>query len=295
MQVSPENKSHGNQNPIAILMTMYNNEALGNRICRHLAKDFDVYVHIDKRSSAKIDEHNNVFVYKKFRTYWGSFNFVRAILYLLQQAYRKGYDRYILISGQDLPIKTNAEINEFFSNNNREYIWMQKMPVEGLVDNGGFDRVAHYHPNPFHRNRSAFSRGLYKLINSVFAVYSKIKPRTIDYEFYKGTTWWNLTHKCVSGILSFINENSLYSNRFRWTCICDEIFFHTIVSQIEGTTVVNNALRYIDWVSGPEYPRTLRLDDYERIITSDALFARKFDMNVDSSVISKVMDYVNAD
>jgi hypothetical protein len=99
---------------IAVMMLVHKNENQVNRLINHLSKGFDVYIHIDKRSSLKIYTQENIFVYKKYKTYWGSFNQIIATLYLLKKAHRKKYDRYILISGQELPIKTNTEIKIFF-------------------------------------------------------------------------------------------------------------------------------------------------------------------------------------
>lgn len=99
---------------IAIMMLVHNNERQVQRLINYLSNDFDKYVHIDKRCSLKINESENVFVFMKYKTYWGSFNLVIATLFLLRKAFKKGYERYILISGQDLPIKTNYEIINFF-------------------------------------------------------------------------------------------------------------------------------------------------------------------------------------
>lgn len=43
----------------------------------------------------------------------------------------------------------------------------------------------------------------------------------------------------------------------------------------------NMALRYIDWKTGPQYPRVLNENDFDKIKNSNCLFARKFDENID--------------
>ena len=50
----------------------------------------------------------------------------------------------------------------------------------------------------------------------------------------------------------------------------------------------NKCLRYVDWSSGPEFPRTMRVDDYDKIRNSDCLFARKFNRDVDRVIIDKI-------
>ena len=72
---------------IAVMMTVHKNDEQVNRLINHLSKDFDIFVHIDQRSSLKIRESGNVFVYKKHKVYWGSFNQIIATLYLLKKAF----------------------------------------------------------------------------------------------------------------------------------------------------------------------------------------------------------------
>ena len=157
---------------IAIMVLVHQNENQANRLIKHLSKGFDIYVHIDKKSSLKIENTDNIFVYKKYKVYWGSLNIVMATLHLMEEAYKKGYDRYILISGMDLPIKTNKEIVEFFKNNNNEYIQLDKMPIKGLVGNGGFDRVTKYWPNVYRRKENILCWSGYVIKRRLYAGFS---------------------------------------------------------------------------------------------------------------------------
>ena len=275
----------GEKRRIAIMMTVHKNKEQVRRLVNHLSKDFDVFIHIDRRSSLRINESENVFVFKKYKTYWGSFNQIMSTLFLINQAYNIGYERYLLISGQDLPIKTNKEILGFFEDNKKEYISGDKLPVKGLAGNGGLDRMTRYWLNP-HERSNFFMNYLYKFEILFFSLIAKIRPRPIDYEFHKGSNWINLTHRCVNKVLDYLNKNPQYIMRFKWTTCADEIFYHTIINLLEGLEVENENLRYVNWADGPEYPKTLRLEDYKKIIQSNnKLFARKFDENIDNKII----------
>lgn len=274
---------------IAVMITAHKNDEQVNRLINHLSKDFDIFIHIDKRSSLKIRETENVFVYKKYKVYWGSFNQIMATLYLLKKAFTQRYDRYILISGQDLPIKTNEEISDFFDNNDKEYISGQKLPIASLSGNGGLDRMTRYWVN--HRGRGKFliNRLYNRCERHFFNILSRKRPRPIDYEFHKGTNWINFTHKCVGKIFEYLDKNPQYIKRFKWTTCADEIFYHTILNLLEELEVENENLRYVNWTDGPEYPKTLRLEDYEKIIQSNnKLFARKFDEDIDKEIIEMI-------
>jgi len=50
-------------------------------------------------------------------------------------------------------------------------------------------------------------------------------------------------------------------------------------------------IRYIDWehYEGTS-PHTMRIEDYESLMKSDCLFARKFDSDIDSEIIEKIVD-----
>lgn len=273
----------------AIMMTVHKNEEQVNCLIDHLSKEFDVFVHVDKRCSLKICEQENVFVYRKYKVYWGSFNQIMATLFLLKKACSIGYDRYLLISGQDLPIKTNKEIIDFFDNNDKEYIEGSKMPVAGLSGNGGLDRMTKYWVNPRSHSKFLINRLYNKCERLFFNILSRKKPRPIDYEFYKGANWINFTHKCVKKIFEYLEKDPKYIKRFKWTTCADEIFYHTILNLLEGLEVENENLRYVNWTDGPEYPRILRTVDYEKIMNSNKkLFARKFDGSIDKGVMEMI-------
>ena len=70
------------------------------------------------------------------------------------------------------------------------------------------------------------------------------------------------------------------------------IFFQTLILNSPfKNTVVHNTLREIQWNGGPN-PKTYTLEDYQLICESEALFARKFDSEVDNEIIKKVYQYI---
>ena len=71
------------------------------------------------------------------------------------------------------------------------------------------------------------------------------------------------------------------------------MFFHTIIMNSKYKDKIYNynssyddihmALRYIDWVSGPEYSKILDEEDFKKIKdnkNTGCIFARKFDENI---------------
>jgi hypothetical protein len=83
-----------------------------------------------------------------------------------------------------------------------------------------------------------------------------------------------------------VESNPEFLIRFRHTLCPDEMFFQTAAHLIgSGMCGTAGLLRYVDWTTGPEHPRTLRMGDLENLSISDALFARKLDEKVDSELI----------
>src|SRR6266581_4390955 len=84
-------------------------------------RDADSYfvIHVDKRAEPDVfaalryfseKTPGRVYLCKQFRCYWGGFGIVEATISCIQKAValRLPFDRAVLLSGQDYPIKTVA-------------------------------------------------------------------------------------------------------------------------------------------------------------------------------------------
>ena len=49
-------------------------------------------------------------------------------------------------------------------------------------------------------------------------------------------------------------------------------------------------MRHIDWKRGKPY--IFRNDDFDELISSNCMFARKFDEKIDNEIIEKIFDYL---
>ena len=71
-------------------MTAYKDVALINRILGEVPEDWDVYVHIDEKSTISLCQlDQKAFVIKKYKINWGGINHLLAIVELLKIAYKK--------------------------------------------------------------------------------------------------------------------------------------------------------------------------------------------------------------
>lgn len=86
---------------------------------------------------------------------------------------------------------------------------------------------------------------------------------------------------------------------FSWSLCADEIFLQTMLLNSPYAANVYHAqpdddykaiMRLIDWKRGGPY--IFREEDFEDLISSPMLFARKFDQRVDDVIINKLVAHL---
>ena len=92
----------------------------------------------------------------------------------------------------------------------------------------------------------------------------------------------------VQWIYNFLDEHPEYIKLFKHSLCPDECFFQTLVMNSPFASSVKPYLHYIKWEKGKSSPRTLTESDYQEIVDSSKLMARKFDIDVDKEIINKL-------
>ena len=208
---------------------------------------------------------------------------------LFKAAYQKGpYFYYHLLSGSDLPIKTNNYIHNYFADNcGKEFIRFQSPGINCL------DRVRYYHFFQEYRGRDDKSpliciiEGLSIFVQRIMGI-----NRHKNINFYKGTNWVSVTNDFVKELLK---HEGWIKDTFRYTLCCDEVYKQTFAMRYGFTESLfdknfdddpNAIQRLIDWKRGNPYIWTL--SDKEEINSSKMLFARKFNEIIDREIIKYV-------
>lgn len=257
----------------------------------------DIYIHIDKKSTFDLQniystKYSKCYYIKRKNVSWGGDTQIRCELDLLKSALNDKYDYYHLLSGVDLPIKTQDEIHDFFDlNNGKNYI---DLDSDAMKNNNFINRCSQYH---FLQNKIGKNKGkiiaLYSLLEKNCISLQKMlginRIKNIPMKLYKGAQWFSITHEMAKIILS--NEK-IIKKYFNKGIAVDELFLQTIAYNSSlRYTIVNENLRYIDWNRGNPY--VFRLSDYEELINSKKkLFARKFSSDVDKEIIEKIKLYL---
>lgn len=126
----------------AYLIIAHDNVDILN-VLLHLLDDKrnDIYLHIDKKSSIDLDKiyrptiSNFYLLSNRINVKWGDFSQIRVEISLLKEAIGNShYSYYHLLSGVDLPIKSQNYIHDFFDKNQGlEFIDYSQEPSENYI------------------------------------------------------------------------------------------------------------------------------------------------------------------
>lgn len=287
---------------IAVLILAFKNPRQLQKLVDALKTDFEVYIHFDKTSDIAdmFEEEQHVHIIKnRYATYWGSSNTLLAALELFKAANKDGSDYNILISGQDLPIKSNEQIRSFITNNYKDYLYHFSLPASRWGHGGGMHRINLYwetkrNPKTLPGKIMQFAiRSTFVLIRTLQKTFSL--KRKVGFNTYGGSFSLNFTKEATQYILNFVGSNKDFLSRFSHTRCADEIFFHTILLGFDypgKDAIVNADIRFQDWETGPAYPLVFTISDLDRCLKAEEIFARKFDETVDAEVIDKILSSV---
>lgn len=276
--------AHNNFTQLQVLLSLLDD-------CRN-----DIYLHIDKKAETfSPDElcvqHSNLFLVDRITVNWGGHSQISCELNLLKAATANNYQYYHLLSGVDLPLKTQNDIHDFFDRNYpSNYIRFDKTANE----TGNFlPRISNYHflQDVIGRNSGLWIAILEKIEVYSLALQNKLKMHRKQYiQAYKGTNWFSITHDLANYV---IEQEKLIKKQFYFSICADEVFLHSIaMASPYRNSIINDSLRATDWCRGNPY--VYRQEDVKDLLLSTNLFARKFDMNIDCAAIDDIVAYLTS-
>ncbi|EMO0471167.1 core-2/I-branching enzyme [Pluralibacter gergoviae] len=260
-------------------------------------KENIIIIHVDKKSKMEefkfLECDNVIFIKERENIFWGSISQIKATISLLQYSLLFNFEYFFLLSGDDVPVASNEIMNNFLKKNfGMDFFHFQDKRNNYV--NPVF-RVKYNYLNIHFMRRTSIVHKVGRRLHQVFKIlfinrnYTKNAYRLPV--LYKGVNWFGATKSSVEYILNYINENPWYLALFRKSLCADEVFFHSIINTNVNSVFyfnndsLNNALRYIDWHSGPEYPKILNNDDFFSIIKQQVFFARKISDTFDLKMI----------
>ncbi|MBO4817501.1 MAG: glycosyl transferase [Bacteroidales bacterium] len=252
----------------------------------------DIYVHIDKKVGTLPELHTEKAGLKilenRVDVRWGDLSMVEAEYALFEEAIKKGgYDYYHLLSGVDLPLKSQDYINDFLEKNKgKEFIGYTLTEITPEV----VRKVRRWHlfPKDFRKKSGAkrIVRAGFLRIQELLGI-----ERNKEIDFKKGSQWCSITEDMAK---YFISRKDWVMKVFRNTFCSDEIVMQTLCwespyrKNIYCTTDDGKGcMRSIGWRNGELVDWSGA--DYEKLKSSPALFARKFNSR-DMGFIEKIKD-----
>jgi hypothetical protein len=240
-------------------------------------------VHVDKKSDQQVFEgvvevispYTNAILLPRVRVTYTGFGMVIAELRAIEKllSIDQRWDFFINLSGQDFPLVAQSEIETYLARHpgknfldvvNQRREWRESLRRIRFVHLDIADKL---YPTPIPRS---FPRGI---------------------EPYDGSSWFIL-HRTFCEYLIESRLSQSLQQFFRYTRCPDEGFFQTVIMNSEfRETVVHNNLRYLRWLPTGR-PADLRSSDFERMLESGALFARKFDMDVDGHILDRLEEHL---
>lgn len=260
--------------------------------------DSGIFVHLDRRSDERafIDafkEHNVSpdFLSREVKIIYSSRTYIDATLILVKQAVDTCYDYFVLLSGQDLPLKPVDEILNFFNEHPQmNFIEFTQIPNRNLWYDGigrteffSFryrNRMETLFPPAEIRHNISFRGRVLNYLLWICNLGRTHRKFPLSMTPYYSSQWWNISKDTMKFILQFISSNPSYYQYYKHALHPEEMFFQSIVlnSQYRQQTV-NDNLRYIRWQRNQKHPELIEFNELESIAANtEKLFARKFDM-----------------
>ena len=245
----------------------------------------DIFLHIDAKSPMQYEDfqsiprRSKITVMPRMDIQWGGSSLIRLEMDFLEAAVRQGpYDYYHLLSGQDLPIKTQDEIHAFFeARNGTEFVSIEEEKTKKPSVQWRY-RYYHWLKDFYGRKKGLLGHAEDALI----ALQMPFVRRDRNCVYGGGHQWFSITGTFAEYAVA---HRDWVKKRFRFTYCCDEIFLQTLLLQSPYKEKLNRApdmpgclqcARLIDWVRGGPY--TFTIEDLDMILASPAMFARKLSM-----------------
>lgn len=261
----------------------------------------DIFILYDKKS--KKDQFQNIkacfsriiFPPEEINIYWGDISQICAELTLYDTVLKQNnnYSYIHLLSGADLPIHSQDYIHNYFnhlpSGTNLIGFTNDKNNESDLLRKTQYQYIF----LKYYKQKNTFRGRVCTIIGKTWLKIQKALKIKVDWTGYnlaKGAQWVSITMNFAQYLVS--NKNMIIQ-KFKHVYCSDEIYKQTMVmsSEFKDTVMTHNDayfgyMRKIDWDRGNPY--IWRSTDFDELINSDALFARKFRSDIDKEIIDRI-------
>lgn len=268
----------------------------------------DIYIHIDVKSKVLHKEEimkwcskSNIYFVRQTSVQWAAYSGINCEMILLEEAVKGNYDYYHLLSGQDLPLVSQRNMHRFFEDNNgKEFVSLYDRSELDWRIQALYERVCYWHMKELtDKFTSKTMKKFIELFSRVWLKLQKIlhikRPIKIE-DVVFGKNWFSITGNFAQFVLAHKEE---IQKVFKYTASGDEMFlqYMLVKSPYKDNNYLidkDSSMRYVDWTRSVNKanPHIWEASEFDELINSGYLFARKFDSDVDKEIIDKICDYV---
>ena len=299
----------------AVLIMAHKNKEQLIRLIKVLAcPEFDIFVHPDsywKLSKKDLFDIKtcaiNVTVVKRMiHGELDKWSLVQIALNLIDEAMGTGknYSYFLLLSGQDYPVKSKEYILSFLKN----YYPLPLIHCESYKD------------EYWVRSKFMLVRWINKIRVLPYVIAEKIEgalygtpyDRLLKYKLnlYGGSAWWILPADVIEYIGKLRKEQPQLIKEYKRTHTPEETFFQTMAMNSPYANRLRNAPdiydnaehgdmpcpTYANFITPTKpfcgHPHIITTEDFNRIMAKKALFAGKFDADIDSNVLDMIDEMI---
>jgi len=282
--------TYPNPMKLAHLILAHKDPELLERLVRTLQhENADIFIQLDKKANIgdfKYIENigSTRFISNRINVGWCCYSTIDATLKGFEEilSLKNDYSHINLISGQDYPIKPVELIQQhFFANHDTTFIH-----TASIADNEWEDGKARFTKYSFGDFKLPGKYQLQAIANAILPLRklpAGLKP-------YGRSQWLTITPVCAQYVIDYLKNNPHVKRYFKTVWAVDEVFFQTILMNSPyKNTLVDYNLRYIELDAGKR-PINYTMADADKLATTAALFARKFD----GTVSTEVLDYIDS-
>ncbi len=289
--------------------------AEGNHIVLHICKNVTDQMH--QKVKAFFSTYHQVHFCERVRGTWCTHKTVEAMCNGMKYAidHQLEFDYCSVISAQDYPIKNNAFIQEFFTKNKgKQFInyWdmqpiinanepyyntiLQRERVDretSKFENYTFfyrDKIRIEIPGNHNAQAKRFSEKASNCVKKLVGLIIHKRKFLKGMHPYGGSDWYSLSYDAIKFIVQVYEQKHHPINKFMRTVACSsEIYFQTLLLNSDfRDQVVNDNLRLIIWPKKNWHPDIIQSKDIQTVLESNALYARKFDQQVDQEIFDLI-------
>jgi hypothetical protein len=240
----------------------------------------------------------------RLRTRWGCIEIVDATIELIRLAQSQGdFDRYILLSGHDVPLVTKSDLKKrLIPDVNYLAVWTEI--VKNKKNTSHHDLFKrHWYKSKFTNLREGYGQNSKLKLHSCNLLIKLIKLIPLDKSifnypsYFKGSQWWCLTKEAANFVVKNYTESTC-REQFSQMHAPDEYVFQTILMNSSFADKIDPPITQLNKAQGIHYIAWGNMGNLFPLKLSDLIVAKKlglsFARKIDFDQIAKYKHYIKS-